>query len=468
MVFASPRKPIDVVAHGRLVGLTEDGSEALVAPNGHSLLTAAAGSGKTVNGAATSLISCAASFPDKAILVVDSKNGELFGQFGDVLARYGRKVALIDPMGVFPADDPYRMNLNPMGAVVSAFRHAPEELVFATENANSALISDPSDDERNQYFRDAPKSKMELCERILLKRNPKLMTPGGLWSLLSNSVMLKRFAEIEAEEGDPALKALALNALALQGHEHEPQHREAALKALRIFSAGSKLHHVGADADITHAELIRQNYVIFLVGPMKHMARLGAYYALNILAFNDALYGGAGSLIKILDEFTNCPLNTLVENITTERGFGGENHMIAQSRSEIERKFGRLETETIEENAIVKQWFGFSSFAEAERIAKAIGEERVINHSISRDEATARLQQSYQLNKELTVSAAQLMAMPPHMQLVWVKGVGFFFARKLGQHQISPICADAGDNPVEGGRLETDPRIIMPFRNAAL
>ena len=147
-VFASPRKPIDIGAHGRLLGLTEDGSEALVAPNGHSLLTAAAGSGKTVNGAATSLISCAASFPNKAILVVDSKNGELFGQFGDVLARYGRKVALIDPMGVFPANNPYRVNLNPMGAVVSAFKHAPDELIFATEGANAALIPDPSDDEQ--------------------------------------------------------------------------------------------------------------------------------------------------------------------------------------------------------------------------------------------------------------------------------------------------------------------------------
>ncbi len=464
--FARARVPLEVPADGRLIGLAEDGSAPLFAPNGHSLLTSAAGTGKTVYGASTSLISCAASFPNKAILVMDSKDGELYAQFSTALAAQGRKVALIDPMGVFEAGDPFRVNLNPLGAVTNAHAHASQDLVYATENANAALIPDPPDDAKNQYFRDGPKSKLELGQRILLKRNPSLLTPGGLWSLLGNPRMMQRFAQIEAEEGDPALKALAQNELALQGHEHEPQHRESVLKSLRIFSAGSRLYDVGVGADVTHADLIREKYIIFMAGPMAYMNRLGAYYALHVMAFNDALYSGAGPLIKILDEFTNCPLKPLVEAITTERGYGGENHMIAQSRSEIERRFGKLETETIEENAVVKQWFGFSSFAEAERISAAIGEGHVISRSLSTDDATERLQTSLQLGKERNLTPAQLMSMPPDMQLVWVKNVGFFLARKLGQHQISPICADIAPNPLEGGRLEPDPKITLRFRKA--
>ena len=66
--------------------------------------------------------------------------------------------------------------------------------------------------------------------------------------------------------------------------------------------------------------------------------------------------------------------------------------MIAQSRSEIQRKYGEKETATIEENAVVKQWFGFSSFEEAERISKAMAVE---------DPRTRRLRSEYEHIMEL-------------------------------------------------------------------
>ena len=64
------------------------------------------------------------------------------------------------------------------------------------------------------------------------------------------------------------------------------------------------------------------------------------------------------------------------------RGFGGNCHFIVQSRSEIQRAYGDKETATIEENAVIKQWFGFSSFEEAERVSRAMGEALVINKSL--------------------------------------------------------------------------------------
>lgn len=467
-VPATPKQRRVVNTKGRrLLGFTEAGAP-ILAPKGHSLLLSANGGGKTTSGAMVWLFSLLASEPNKAIAVFDSKDGELASQTADMIARMGRKVAILDDMGVFPADCPHRVSLNPLGGVTSVYKRDSRDLVFATENANNALIPDPPNDARNQYWRDEPKSLIEFCTYVLLKRNPKLATPGGVWGLLGNPAMLKTFAQIEAEEGDGMLKVLARNVLEMMGHEHYPQHRSAALKALRIFAAGTRLHNAGAGVSLTHADLIRQNKVIFIVGPQAFMSRLGAYYALHILAFNQALYLGAGQLIEILDEFTNCPLKPLVESLTTLRAFGAELHMIAQSRSEIERRFGKLECETIEENAIVKQWFGFSAFPEAERISKAIGEEQVINPGLGADNKDLRLQFNYQTGKERALTASRLMAMSADEQLIHVKGVGFTLAKKIGQHNIDPFCHWVAPNPLEGGKLAPDPTITLALPETAL
>ena len=445
----------------RLIGLTKHTRQPIWAPKGHSLLLSANGGGKSTNGAMVWLFSLLSSDPDEAIAVFDSKDGELAWQCADMIAAAGRKVAILDDMGIFPADNPHLVSLNPFGAITSSYVRDKRDLIFASENANYALIPEPERDEKNAYWRQEPRTLIEFATYVLMKRNPRLAIPGGVWALLGNPAMLRKFAAIEADEGDGMLKVLALNVLEMFGHEHFAQHRSAALKSLRIFADGTRLHQAGATAQLTHADLIAQGYVIFIVGPQAYMNRLGAYYALHILAFNQALYLGAGKLTQILDEFTNAPLKPLVEALTTLRAFGAELHMIAQSRSEIERRLGKLECETIEENAIVKQWFGFSSFSEAERISKAIGEEQVINPGLSSDDKELRLQFSYQTGKERNLTPSKLMAMPADEQLIHVKGVGFINALKISQQNIAPYCNLIGDNPLEGGKLPADPMITF-------
>ena len=452
--------PIDPKGR-RLIGITKEGGHPIWAPKGHSLLLSANGGGKTTNGAMPWLFSFLSSDPGNAVAVFDSKDGELAWQTADMVAASGRKVAILDDMGIFPADNPHRVSLNPLGAMTSSYAHDPRDLIYASENANFALIPEPERDEKNAYWRHEPRTLIEFCSYVLMKRNARLAIPGGVWALLGNPRMLRKFAMIEADEGDGMLKVLALNVLEMFDHEHFAQHRSAALKALRIFAAGTRLHQAGSSASLTHADLIARGYVIYIVGPQAYMNRLGAYYALHILAFNQALYLGAGKLTQILDEFTNAPLKPLVEALTTLRAFGAELHMIAQSRSEIERRLGKLECETIEENAIVKQYFGFSSFSEAERISKAIGEEQVINPGLSADNNELRLQFSYQTGKERHFTPNKLMAMPAIEQLIHVKGVGFINALKISQQNIAPYCSLIAENPLEGGKLPADPVITL-------
>jgi type IV secretion system protein VirD4 len=135
--------------------------------------------------------------------------------------------------------------------------------------------------------------------------------------------------------------------------------------------------------------------------------------------------------------------------------------MVAQSRSEIERRFGRLGTQTIEENSIVKQWFGFSSFGEAEKTSRAMGEELAVGASLGADSESLRLSTNMNLVRQRWMSPAELMAMPADQQLIHVKGLGFIIARKIGQQQVAPYCHLVAENPIEGGRLTPDPIITL-------
>ncbi|MCB2012812.1 MAG: type IV secretory system conjugative DNA transfer family protein [Geminicoccaceae bacterium] len=450
----------------RIIGIGFDNKPIFAPKPSHSLLMAAAGSRKTTCGAMPSLMSLIED-RSRAVIVNDGKDGEVAAQCADTCHAHGRKVAIVDDGRVLGRDNPYRVSLTPFGGVISAHDADKGELVFATENANHALIAEPPNDARNQYWRDEPRSYIEFALRALLKRGTHLAIPGGVWSLLASPTTFLNAARIEAEDGDETLAALGSHILdaAANNKEHFSQHRGAALRALRIYSAGSWLHTAGVDAEISHAELIRQKYVIFIVGPQRHMGRLGPHYALHLQSFVEALLSGeAGPVDFILDEFTNAPLQALVAALTTMRGYGGNCHMIAQSRSEIQRKYGEKETATIEENAVVKQWFGFSSFEEAERVSRAMGEGRVVQHGLGYNSGQLDYSGNLSTSKERLFTAEQLMRLPVDEQIIHVKDVGFIHCRKIGQNQIAPYCHELADNPLEGGRLPADPLITLGSR----
>ena len=451
----------------RLLGLGFDGRPIYAPKPTHSLLLSAAGGGKTSCGAMIWLLSLLAD-RSRSIIISDGKDGEIASQAAHACHAYGRKVVIVDDLHVLGRDDPDAASLSPFGAVLAAHEAGNGELVFSSENANHALIPEPPGDARNQYWRDEPRSYIEFAMRALLRRDPDLATPGGIWALMADPTTFIRAAEVEAEEGDPTFSALARHILDAREHnpEHFGQHRAAALKALRIYSADSPLHRCGVDADATHQGLLQAKAVIFLVGPQRHMERLGPHYALHLQSFLDALLSGtAGPVDFILDEFTNAPLGALVSALTTMRGYGGSCHMIAQSRSEIQRKYGDKETATIEENATVKQWFGFSSFEEAERVSRAMGEARYLQHSLSFASNHLDLSHSLSTAKDRLVTAEQLMRLPPDEQIIHVKDLGFIHCRKLGQHQIAPFChGGLAPNPLEGSQRPADPRVRLNIR----
>lgn len=451
----------------RVLGLGFDGKPIYAPKHAHSLLLSAVGGGKTTCGPTPWLQSLLTDYA-RAIVIADSKEGEIAAQCAAMCEKYGRKVAIIDPFDIldntFGPENPYKVSVNPFGAVIASHVKDNGELVFSTENACHALIEEPPRDQRNAYWREEPRTLIEFATCTLLVRNPKLVTPGSVWSMLSDPDLLRQIAEVESEEGDEHLRALALHVLGMQkNEEHFPQHRAAALKALRIYGAKSALHRAGLNSTHSHERLIRDKYVVFLVGPVRHMERLGADYALQLQSFMEMVLGGnAGPVSFILDEFTNAPLRALVSQLTTMRGYGGTCHMIAQSRSEIQRKYGDKETATIEENAVIKQWFGgFSSFEEAERVSRAMGEVRSISQSLGLQPNELGISRNFSGGKDRMFSPDELMRLPEDEQIIHVKNVGFIHCKKIRQNEIAPYCYDLAPNPLEGGILRPDPKIKL-------
>lgn len=243
----------------RIVGSGHDGKPIFAPKHSHSLLLSAAGGGKTTCGALPWLQSLIAD-RDRAIIVTDSKNGEIADQATKMCLKAGRKVVHIDGFCVLGEDNPHHTCLNPFGSVIAAQKKNKGELIFVSENVCQALIEEPAGDARNQYWRDEPRTLIEFCLNCLLVRNPRLVTPGAVWSMLSNPKTLLKMAALEADEGSEAMQALANHVLGMaKNEEHFPQHRAAATKALRIYSANSALHNSGVDAEITHEELIKNN-----------------------------------------------------------------------------------------------------------------------------------------------------------------------------------------------------------------
>ena len=449
----------------RIIGMGFDGKPVYAPKHAHSLLLAAAGGGKTTCGAVPWLQSLIADHA-RALVVADSKDGEIAAQCADMCAKYGRKVAIVDSFKVLGEDNPYRASVNRFGGVVRSFIKDNGELIFSSENACQALIEEPPRDQRNQVWRDEPRTIIEFAMNSLLVRNPKLATPGGVWSLIAKPDILISAAKIEAEEGDEALSSLAEHVLGMtKNEEHWPQHRAAALKSLRIYGAGSALRHAGMDYTHSHDRLIREHYVVFIVGPVRHMERLGADYALQLQSFMEVVLGDdTGPVSFILDEFTNAPLKALISQLTTMRGYGGTCHMIAQSRSEIQRKYGDKETATIEENAVIKQWFGFSSFEEAERVSRAMGETQHVMHSMGVNSDRTEFSGNYSTGKQRLLTPDELMRLPADEQIIHVKDVGFIHCKKVRQDQLAPTCFDLADNSLEGGRFEPNPLLTLPTK----
>ena len=450
----------------RVLGLSFDGRPIREpVPLASSLTFAATGGGKTTCHAVPTVQAMLAD-TERAILINDVKNGEIAAQVGEMCIKHGRKFGVIDDFHVLGADYPHRIEVNPFSSIQLAYERGDSDLPFLIEGMTHTLIPEPGGegDAKNFYFREEPREFLGLGERLLLHRNPALCRPGGLYALLADVDLWNAAVDIAAEEAEGVTRFMAKHTAAMRKNnpEHYAQHLRAAITALKSFGEGP-LADAGRAPDVTHEDILRENWIVCFVGPTRHLDRTGAYIAQHYNSLMDIqLTGSVGKADYIIDEYCAGPFESALKRLTTIRANGGRLHLIAQSRRDSVKRYTEHVTAILEENCTVKQWLKFSNFDEAERVSKAMGEQQVLQTGIGTTSRDADVSMNLSTGRARLFTADELMRLPDDEQIIHLAGIGFIHCRKIRQNQIAPTCHELGINPLEGGRLAPDPKITLP------
>lgn len=450
----------------RILGFSLADESPIYEPDDSSsaIVYAASGGGKTTSVAIPHILSFFADL-NRGMVINDVKDGEIVSQLIALCEKYGRLLAIIDDSYVLGKDNPYRVAINPFANLIAAFERESPDLMLEVENVANIVIPEPKDDARNTYFRQVPREFIELAILILLVRNTELATPGGVAALLADPELWNSAVDVEVEEGGELTRSRAnqIRELRENDPEHYSQHLLAALSALRIFQPGGPLHEAGRAADVSHEQLLKDNYIVCLVQSQRNAARLSTYYGAHFNAFISAqMRGDCGKTDFVFDEAANTPAKDMIEKVTIQRAFGVRTIFIAQSRADMQRQYSDKLISTLEDNCRVVQWLKFANIEEAERVSRAIGDWNTVSQSLNTNSGKIDFSIGHQLGRERAASADELMRMPGDVSLTAVSGVGYFFSKMPRQNQLAPYCFEIGVNRVEKGILPPDPRITLP------
>ena len=458
----------------RILGFSLDDGRPIFEPDNtsSSLIYAAAGGGKTTCVAVPEILSMPADLA-RSIVINDVKSGEIAAQLIRLCVLYGRNVSLVDDSDTLVDEfADYRISLNPFSNLISAYQAQSASLMLEIENVSHIFIDEPKNDAKNAYFRQVPREFLELALLILISRFPELATPGGLAAFLSDTGMWMSAVTVEAGEGSPLTRSRAMQIKELHENdpEHYSQHYLAALSALRIFSPGGPLSEAGRHAEISHEQLLKENYIVFLVQNQRNASRLGTYYGLHFNAFTSAqMSGGCGRTDLVFDEAANTPARDVIEKVTIQRAFGLRTLFIAQSRSDLQRQNGDKLIATLEDNVRVTQFLKFANIEEAERVSRAMGERETLTRTLNYNSGNSEFSGGLSTGRERLYTADELMRLPPNWQVIYVSGVGFIVCEKASQQHLAPYCHEIAPNPLEGGILSPKPRVRLaaPHRRRA-
>lgn len=450
----------------RVIGRDIETGSPIFEPPGKSswVIYGGAGSGKTTCVSIPAVQSLIWDL-SRALIINDVKSAEITHQIAKWVIESGRKFAVIDDSYVLGPDYPYRVRINPFGNLIAAFLKNSPELLLEIETAVNTIIPEPEGGlDKNYFFRQVPREMIICAILALLKRDTSLATPGGLTALLADPETWRSVIDIEAGEGDELTRnrARQIQELRDKDEEHYSQHYLAAMSALRLFMAGNNpLAEAGSDAEITHEQLLKDNYVVCLVQNPRNAARLGVQYGLQFNAFLSAqLSGECGKTTLIFDEAANTPAKELIEKITIFRAYQLQVLYIAQSRSDMIRQNGEKLIQTLEDNSNL-QYLKFGSYEESELVSKAMGEVDNVNFNLSGSSDKPEFSTTFQTGRERLFTADDLMNLNPNMQILHVANVGWIHCLKIRQNEIAPSCFVLDDNPLEGGRLEPDVKVDL-------
>jgi len=447
----------------RVIAFDDDAS-AIKEPDNTSsaMIIGGIGSWKTT-GAIMPAIQAMIADRNRGLIINDPKNGEIASQIGELAKKLGRKFGAVDPFNCLGDDYPYKIRVNELSGLITAYEQNDPGLPLIVNNIATTLLPDPNDP-RNRYWYEEPWLRIRFSLRFLLENNTALCTLGGLSNFMSDVVRFNRFIDIAAEESETrAVRVMAgqIREMRERNPEHHFQHMGAAITALHLFEEGP-LHDAGFDADVSHEQIMAENWIVCFVLPARFMEQMGTYSAAH---FNTLLglqlTGIYGRTDFIVDEAPSGPFDPFFRELNTIRGPGGRMILAGVSRAAFIKRYGEKVFAMAEENCRVKQYLQVATVEEAERLVKAAGEEKTTSSSVGLNSDKTTFSNTINTGKQPRLTIDRIMNMDPSEQVLQVAGVGTFIRRKPRQNQIAPTCFMLGDNIVEGGRLEPDPKVTL-------
>lgn len=448
--------------NGRPLGMTFSG-RAIFEPASvvHSKVLANVGMGKTTACVVPTVMHLALRGKTN-IVIMDLKDGEIAAQCADALRRLGFKVRIIDDLLLLKLP---RSRANWLEPLIRAVKAGDPEAMAMARDIALTLEPEPSGDAKNRFFRDGPRLIIVYVILTLARKAPEDCTPSAGWQLLADPRLLRASIEQDILNGG-ALGALAQRVKDLQNgdDDHFPSFLNTARERFAIYEEGGPLYGVGENCDMSLVDIKSEPSITFVVGSQRNVKVMGPHYTLYLRALMQATKVPGGRKVDfICEEFTASPLQTLVEDLAVLRGYGGRAMLVCQAESEIERRFGKEQARTISAVCGLKQFMGISDPEEAERLSKLLGQTVHFADGIGVNDADEKISANLTDHGRSLMSADEILAMPRDEQIILIDGIRPLRAKKLYQNQIAPICDLLDPNPMEGGKLPSDPIITITY-----
>ncbi len=450
---------------GRPLGMT-DGGRVFFEPHRlrpvHSKIMATNGAGKTVGAIVPAIMHLALS-PERRALIVPDLKTELAAQCAEALMREGVEVWIVDDSRATPYP---ATGLNILQPVVTAAGEGSPDAASLARNFALMLEPEPPGDGKNKYFRDGPRDCIRVATEYLARVAPEECIPSAVQAVLGDS---KMFAEVlqKAKELGGGLGTAA--GRLLDKREEHPEHfsdfRTTALQKLEIYEEGGRLYAAGDGAVRRYDEVRERQVVVFLVSSLQHMKDLKVHTMLHVSNFLHVCKRFGHPVTVIIDEFTNLPIQNIVEDLTIVRGFGCRVVLAAQAESEVERQFSPQLARTIDTLVSIKQIMAVTRFEDAKAVSEATGRGPFAVAGLQ--EGSEKLVESLSDAGRPLLTPDEVLSLPSHRQIIFCDGMRPILADKIRQNEIAPMCHQLADNPLEKGRLTPDPVVEITYGDGA-
>ena len=440
----------------------------------HALCVAPAGSGKSISIALPSKlhgyrVSETAEQSEAASVVVTDIKGELAAMTARMSSeQHNHKVFYLNPDKQFGFTNSC---FNPLQMVIDDMAYPPfnkHALADAQELVHQ-LLPEPAEGDKNKFFRNGSRNMILTAMLFLAAENPACCTLTELFRLVSSAKRLKKLLE-EAANSTALSGDIALLASGLLDAEEDyfADFLTGALQVLMSFSPSSPLAHSVSKSDFTFEALKQEKTSVYIMARYDRRTAYAPWIGLVTKAAIKSLIRTDGNVPVhfLLDEATNIPLPGLANDLTALRGYGLRCQFICQAKSEISRVYGKDATETFYSQTDLKQFFGVSSLAEAQELSAMLGQHTIKTHSLgsAATQHDSDLKDSISETSRLLMRPEEILRMPTTDQLILINGLPPIYAERLPYNLVKSWHSDLDDNPLEGGKLPSNPQINICYK----